>query len=64
MTYGSVVDTRRGGPEVLQVVENVLREPDPGQARVRVPATSVGRTDVNYRYGYSPLAPKPPFVPG
>ncbi|HET6486151.1 MAG TPA: alcohol dehydrogenase catalytic domain-containing protein, partial [Spirochaetia bacterium] len=64
MTYKSVVASRRGGPEVLQVIENDLREPKPAEAQVRVLATSVGRTDVNYRYGYSPLAPKPPFVPG
>jgi len=48
----------------MRVVENDMREPKPGEARVRVLATTAGRTDVNYRYGYSPLAPKPPFVPG
>ncbi len=64
MTYKSVVAVRRGGPEVLQIVENPLREPGPGEARIRVLAVGVGGTDVNYRYGRSPLAPKPPFVPG
>ena len=28
MKYKSVVATKRGGPEVLQVVENELRAPD------------------------------------
>ena len=32
--------------------------------RIKVLATGVGRTDINYRYGYSPFSPKVPFVPG
>ena len=64
MKYKSVVVTKRGGPEVLQIVENELREPAAGEARIRVLATGVGRTDINYRYGYSPFSPKIPFVPG
>ena len=64
MKYKSVVVTKRGGPQVLQVVENDLREPVAGELRIKVLATAVGRTDVNYRYGYSPFSPKVPFVPG
>jgi NADPH:quinone reductase-like Zn-dependent oxidoreductase len=64
MTYQSIFATRRGGPEVLQVVENQLRPPKAGEARIRVLAVGVGRTDVNYRYGYSPFSPKIPFTPG
>lgn len=64
MKYKSVVVTKRGGPEVLQVVENELRAPSAGEARIKVLATGVGRTDINYRYGYSPFSPKVPFVPG
>jgi NADPH:quinone reductase-like Zn-dependent oxidoreductase len=64
MTYKSVVATKRGGPEVLQIMENDLRAPAAGEARIQVLAAGVGRTDVNYRYGYSPFAPKVPFVPG
>lgn len=64
MSYKSVIVTRRGGPEVLQVSENELRAPSAGEARVRVLAVGVGRTDINYRYGYSPFSPKVPFVPG
>lgn len=64
MKYKSVVVTKRGGPEVLQLTENDLRPPAAGQARIRVLATSVGRTDINYRYGYSPFSPNVPFVPG
>jgi NADPH:quinone reductase-like Zn-dependent oxidoreductase len=64
MIYKSVVVTRRGGPEVMQIVENELRAPAPGEARIKVLATSVGRTDVSYRYGRSPFSPRTPFVPG
>ena len=64
MKYKSVVVTQRGGPEVLQIVENDLHSPSANEARIRVLATGVGRTDVNYRYGLSPFAPKVPFVPG
>jgi NADPH:quinone reductase-like Zn-dependent oxidoreductase len=64
MSYKSVVATRRGRPEVLQVVENELREPKAGQARIQVLAAGVGGTDINYRYGYSLFSPRAPFVPG
>ena len=64
MKYKSVVVTRKGGPEVLQVVENDLRLPTANEVRIKVIATGVGRTDINYRYGLSPFAPKVPFVPG
>jgi len=64
MKYKSVAVIQRGGPEALQIVENELREPSAGEARIRVLATAVGRTDINYRYGYSPFSPKVPFVPG
>lgn len=64
MKYKSVIVTHHGGPEVLQVSENELREPTAGEARIRTLAVGVGRTDINYRYGYSPFSPKVPFVPG
>lgn len=64
MKYKSVVVTKRGGPEVLEVTENELRPPDPKEARIKVLATGVGRTDINYRYGLSPFSPRIPFVPG
>lgn len=64
MKYKNVVVIKRGGPEVLQVTENDLRAPAAGEARIKVLATGVGGTDVNYRYGYSPFSPKVPFVPG
>ncbi len=64
MNYKSIIVTKRGDPQVLQIAENELRPPVANEARVRVLATAVGRTDINYRYGYSPFSPKVPFVPG
>ncbi|MBK9925207.1 MAG: zinc-binding dehydrogenase [Anaerolineales bacterium] len=64
MKYKSVVVTKRGGPEVLQVRENDVRLPTSNEVRIKVLAAGVGRTDINYRYGLSPFAPKVPFVPG
>ncbi len=36
-----VLLTRKGGPEVLEIVEREVPEPGPGEARVRVLATGV-----------------------
>ena len=64
MKYKSVIVTRRGGPEALQVIENDLRMPSAGEARVKILATPVSLPDVEARYGRSPFKPKLPFVPG
>ncbi len=64
MKYRSVIITRKGAPDVLKVVENDLREPRSGEARIRVLATGVGRTDVIMRRGFYPYAPRIPFAPG
>jgi len=63
-TYRAVMLTKKGGPEVLQIVELPIEPLGPGQLRVRVRAAGVGSSDLimlagNYRY-----APKIPFVPG
>lgn len=64
MKYKSVIITRKGSPDVLKVVDNDLREPRSGEARIRILATGVGRTDVIMRRGFYPYAPKIPFAPG
>ena len=63
-TYRAVAVTRRGGPEVLQVVERDLRQPEPDEVRIRVLAASVSAPDVQARYGHSPFRAKVPFIPG
>lgn len=64
MKYKSVVITKKGSPEVLKVIENELRAPRSGEARIKILATGVGRTDVVMRYGFYPFAPRIPFAPG
>jgi NADPH:quinone reductase-like Zn-dependent oxidoreductase len=64
MNYKSVMITRRGGPEVLQIVENDLRLPAAGEARIKVLAVGVCQDDVAARVGNRPFLTKPPFVPG
>ncbi len=64
MKYKSVIVTRRGGPETLQVVENELREPASHEARIKVLAVPVCLPDVTARYGQTPFCPKVPFKPG
>jgi len=64
VTYKSIVVTKRGGLDALAIVENVLRPPAPGEARVRVLAAPVCQDDVAARVGNRPVLPKVPFVPG
>ena len=64
MKYKSVVVTKRGGLEALQIVENELRSPIEGEARIRILATAVCQDDIAIRTGNRPFLKKPPFVPG
>ena len=64
MNYKSVIVTARGGPEVLQVVENELLPPGKGKVRIKILAAPVCAPDISARYGLSPFIPKPPFKPG
>jgi NADPH:quinone reductase-like Zn-dependent oxidoreductase len=59
-----VVITRHGGPEVLQVVEDELREPGPGEVQLRVLASGVAFGDVMKRLGFVPRQPPLPYTPG
>ena len=64
MKYSSVIVTERGGPDVLQVIEDDLRSPHPNEVRIKVLAAPVSLPDVEARYGHSPFKLKTPFVPG
>ena len=64
MRYKSVVVTKRGGPEVLQVIQNELRQPSAREVRIKVLAAPVCLPDVTARYGHTPFCPKVPFTPG
>src|SRR3954454_22802420 len=56
--------TKKGGPEVHETVELPIRDPEPGEARIRMLACGVGSTDITMRRSYYPFAPKIPFVQG
>ena len=64
ISYKSIVVTKRGGPEVLRIIEQELRPPSAREARIRVLAAQVSAPDVSARYGHSPFLPKLPFTPG
>jgi NADPH:quinone reductase-like Zn-dependent oxidoreductase len=64
MKYKSVIVTKRGGPDVLQVVENELRDPAAREVRIKVLAAPGCLPDVTARYGQTPFCPKVPFTPG
>jgi NADPH:quinone reductase-like Zn-dependent oxidoreductase len=64
MKYKSIVVVQRGGPEVLQIVENPLREPADREVRIKTLAVPVCLPDVTARYGQTPFCPKVPFSPG
>ena len=64
MKQKQVLLTKKGGPEVLEIVEREAPEPGPGEARVKVLATGVSFADVMMRYGLYPGVPNFPFTPG
>ena len=48
MTYRCLIVPEYGGPDVLQVVEQELRPPGKGEARVRVLAASVSSRAIDW----------------
>lgn len=63
-TYRRVVATRRGGPDVLELVEEQVPTPKLGEVRLRVLAAGVGFPDILMREGTYPGGPTWPFTPG
>jgi NADPH:quinone reductase-like Zn-dependent oxidoreductase len=64
MKHRRVVVPRHGGPNVLQVVEEDLSEPQAGEARVRVLTAGVSAFDLMVRSISFPGFPRVPFTPG
>jgi putative PIG3 family NAD(P)H quinone oxidoreductase len=61
----AVCITAHGGPDVLALGTLAVREPGPGEVRIRVAAAGVNRADVLQRRGLYPAPPGvPPDVPG
>ena len=59
-----IVVSERGGPSVLEVVEEPLPIPGPGEIRLKTLAAGVSAFDVMLRSIAFPGFPKPPFTPG
>lgn len=64
MRYRRIVIARFGGPEVLEVVEDSLRDARPGEVRVKVLAAGVSWVEFMMRQNTYPGQAKPPFTPG
>ena len=65
MKHQRVVVTRHGGPDVLQVVEEDLPEPQAGEVRVKILAAGVSAYDLMFRRsGSFPGTPRVPFTLG
>jgi putative PIG3 family NAD(P)H quinone oxidoreductase len=64
-TMRAIVNTRPGGPEVLEERELPLPAPGPGEIRVRIHASGLNRADLIQRRGKYPAPPGAPAdVPG
>jgi NADPH:quinone reductase-like Zn-dependent oxidoreductase len=59
-----VVVSRHGGPDVLQVVEEDLPEPQAGEVRVKILAAGVSAYDLMDRRYSFPGGPRVPYTPG
>lgn len=59
-----IVIPRRGGPEVLQLIEEDAPRPEADQIRVKTLASGVSGHDTMLRKGWFPGFPSVPFTPG
>ena len=64
MIYKRVIIKNKGGPDLLEVIEEDLPEPAPGEVRVKVMAAGVAFGDIMWQTGTVPGSPKPPYTPG
>jgi NADPH:quinone reductase-like Zn-dependent oxidoreductase len=64
MKYKKITVTHRGGLEAIKITESELRQPETGEARIRVLATPVCQDDIAIRTGNRPFLRKPPYIPG
>jgi NADPH:quinone reductase-like Zn-dependent oxidoreductase len=53
-----------GGPEVLRVIDRVVRDPEAGEVRIAVAAAAVNPTDIALRAGFGVDDLPPPWTPG
>jgi len=60
----AVIAAAKGGPEVLEVVERPVPQPQEGEVLVRIAAAGVNRPDVVQRQGHYPPPPGAPDILG
>jgi NADPH:quinone reductase-like Zn-dependent oxidoreductase len=63
MKYKHVVISHYGGPEVLQVVEDEIPSPRPGEVRVKILTAGIAWGDILKRRGLG-MGTLTPFTPG
>ena len=59
-----IIVTHYGGPDALQVVEELCPEPKKGEVRVKVLTAGVSSPDIMAREGIHPETPRVPYTPG
>lgn len=59
-----IVIPRRGGPDVLELIEEEAPHPEPDEIRVKTLASGVSGHDTMLRRAWFPGFPKVPFTPG
>ena len=64
MKHRRIVVTKRGGPELMQVLEEDIPEPAAGEVRINVQAAGVSAYDIMVRMNWFPGESKPPYTPG
>jgi NADPH2:quinone reductase len=60
----AIVYSRSGGPEVLHLVDRAVRQPGPGEVRVRIAVSGVNPTDWKSRSGTDPRGDQVPNQDG
>ncbi len=63
-THRRIVASKRGGPDVLQVITERIPDPAASEIRVRVETAGISGLDVMLRSRRFLGFPKPPFTPG
>jgi NADPH:quinone reductase-like Zn-dependent oxidoreductase len=53
-----------GGPDVLRIAELDIGEPGPREARVRIEAIGLNRSEAVFRVGHYPVKPVLPSLMG
>jgi NADPH:quinone reductase-like Zn-dependent oxidoreductase len=64
MQNTKVLVTKYGGPEVLEVIEDLMPEPAQGEVRIKIFVAGVALADTMRREGVYPGTPAAPFTPG